>query len=94
MKDTQGTEEPKKWSGRTGFHVLHYRRVPLGKVRVEYRCLIERCQSQCRGGPNRKKKSRRRIEEKKKWVRKQKSMKDTQETERTKELEWTYWMPC
>ena len=70
-------KEPKNWSGRTVSHVRHRRRDPFGKVRVEYRCIRERCQSQCRGGPNRKRKSGRRNEEKRKWMRKQKSMKDT-----------------
>ena len=59
-------------------HVRHRRRVPLGKVRVECRCTQERCQSIVHAVvvPIQNKE----VEEeqrKKKWVRKQKSMKDT-----------------
>ena len=42
----------KKCSGRTGFHANHIRRVPLGKICVEYRRRIKHCRSQCHGGPN------------------------------------------
>ena len=73
----------KKCSGRTSFHVRHRRRVPLGKIGVEYRCRSERCRSQCHGGPNPKQvKKKRRT---KKWgrVRKQNS-KEEATNERTK----------
>jgi hypothetical protein len=33
----------KRWSGRTFFHGRHRRSVPLGKIRVECKSVIERC---------------------------------------------------
>ena len=73
----------KKWSGRTSSHVRHRRRLPLGKIRVECRCTIKRCRSQCHGGPNPKQVKKKRT---KKWgrVRKQNSKKQGTEAKDVK----------
>ena len=44
MKDT-GNGRTKNCSGRTVIQGRHLRRVPLGKVRVECKCLMEHCRS-------------------------------------------------
>jgi len=73
----------KKWSGRTSSHVRHRRRLPLGKIRVECRCTIKRCRSQCHGGPNPKQVKKKNEEI---WgrVRKQKSKEETRKGSTTK----------
>ena len=89
--DERHKERKNQRSGRTLLHVCHRRRVPSGKVPVECRCRIERCRSQCHGGPNpkqgKKKNEEMRKGEKTKFEGRNKERKN-------KEVQWTYFLAC